>query len=359
MRIRNNGLAATLRGPSATTGRSLVALAVAMACTQAAGAQQASQLEEVVVTGTRVERAGFEAPTPLTVMGIEEMNASPSANLAEFVNTLPSVVGSATPQNSNTSISSGAAGVNALNLRALGSVRTLVLLDGQRSVGSLLNGTVDVNNIPQALVTRVEVVTGGASAAHGSDAVAGVVNLILDRRFTGLKTEVDGGMSTYGDNENWRARAAFGTPFAGGRGHLLLSGDFVKEKGVMHADRDWNNNGWYQIINPAYSPGNGQPERLITPNAGLMTAPYGGLITNTALAGTAFGPGGTPYQFNYGTVRSPWMIGGEWKAAQLNDRQSLNPEQERQGAFARLSFSLTDDVEAFRNRCAPGPRRWA
>jgi iron complex outermembrane recepter protein len=116
------------------------------------GARQPNQLAEVVVTGSRVEREGFEAPTPLTVMGIEEMNAAPASNLAEFVNTLPSIVGSATPQNSNTSISSGAAGVNALNLRALGTVRTLVLVDGQRSVGSLLNGTVDVNNIPQALV---------------------------------------------------------------------------------------------------------------------------------------------------------------------------------------------------------------
>jgi iron complex outermembrane recepter protein len=311
------------------------------------GARQPNQLAEVVVTGSRVEREGFEAPTPLTVMGIEEMNAAPASNLAEFVNTLPSIVGSATPQNSNTSISSGAAGVNALNLRALGTVRTLVLVDGQRSVGSLLNGTVDVNNIPQALVQRVEVVTGGASAAYGSDAVAGVVNFILDKRFTGVKFEADGGMSTYGDNEGWRARAAFGTPFSGGRGHFLLSGDLVKDKGVMDADRDWNNNGWYQITNPAFAAGNGAPERLITKNAALMNVTYGGIITNTALVGTAFGPGGSPYQFNYGTVRSPWMIGGEWETNQFNDVQSLNPEQDREGLFARVSYELTENVEAF------------
>jgi iron complex outermembrane recepter protein len=311
------------------------------------GARQPNELAEVVVTGSRVEREGFEAPTPLTVMGIEEMNAAPASNLAEFVNTLPSIVGSATPQNSNTSISSGAAGVNALNLRALGTVRTLVLVDGQRSVGSLLNGTVDVNNIPQALVQRVEVVTGGASAAYGSDAVAGVVNFILDKRFTGVKFEADGGVSSYGDNEGWRARAAFGTSFSGGRGHFLLSGDLVNDNGVMDAKRDWNNKGWYMITNPAYVVGNGQPERLITPNAALMNTTYGGIITNTALAGTAFGPGGTPYQFNYGTVRSPWMIGGEWETNQFNDRQSLNPEQEREGVFARVSYELTENVEAF------------
>jgi outer membrane receptor protein involved in Fe transport len=355
MRTRNNSAVGTtgairpaaVKGSSRTAARSLVALAVSMACGQAAQAQQASQLEEVVVTGTRVERAGFEAPTPLTVMGIQEMESSPTSNLAEFVNTLPSVIGSATPQNSNTSISSGAAGVSALNLRALGTVRTLVLVDGQRSVGSLLNGTVDVNTIPQALVSRVEVVTGGASAAYGSDAVAGVVNFVLDRRYTGFKLEADGGQTSEGDNESWKTRLAWGMPFSEGRGHVLLSGEYVNDKGVMDAVRDWNDDGCYQINNPAYVAGNGEPERLVTCGASLSEATYGGIITNTALRGTAFGPGGTPYLFDYGTVRSPWMIGGQWESNQVNDRQSLNPEQERQGLFARLSWGFTENIEGF------------
>jgi len=345
--------------PGETARRRLLAASIAgiLTASMTGGAAAYAQTsvspgatETVVVTGSRVARDGFEAPTPLTVMGVEEMNASPSANLAEFVNTLPSVVGSTIPQNSNTSISSGAAGVNALNLRSLGSIRTLVLIDGQRSVGSILNGTVDVNNIPQALVQRVEVVTGGASAAYGSDAVSGVVNFILDKQFTGLRTEVEGGMSARGDNEGWRARFGFGTPFAGGRGHVLLSGEMVDESGIFGVPRSWNRNGRYIINNPAYTPTNGEPERLLASHASLSGATAGGIITNTALRGIAFGPGGSPYQFNYGVnagPSDPWMVGGEWRTNQFNDRQTLNPAESRQGVFSRVSFGLTENTEIF------------
>src|SRR5690606_27324077 len=105
-----------------------------------------------------------------------------------------------TPQGSTQNVSSGTAGTSSVNLRNLGTNRTLVLIDGQRSVGSTVTGLVDVNGIPQQLIERVEVVTGGASAAYGSDAVSGVVNFILDKKFTGFKSEASGGMTTYGDN---------------------------------------------------------------------------------------------------------------------------------------------------------------
>jgi len=305
-------------------------------------------LEELVVTGSRIARSdGFEAPTPVTVLGVQDINAAPAANLAEFVNQIPAVIGSVSPQNSNASISSGAAGVNNINLRSLGAVRTLVLIDGQRSVGSLINGTVDVNNIPQALVQRVEVVTGGASAAYGSDAVSGVVNFILDKRYTGLKANMEYGETTYGDDAGWKASLTYGTPFADGRGHFLISGEAVDRDGILKATRDWNNNGWYVINNPAYAPGNGEPERLLTSHAALTGATYGGIITDTALRGTAFGPGGTPYQFNYGQTKDPWMIGGDWATNQFNDRQALNAAEERQGVFTRASFALADNLEVY------------
>lgn len=343
---------------------SALLLAASIAGAQSASAQGQTEdsggLEEITVSASRVMRDGFEAPTPVMVLGVEEMQATPSANLAEFVNQIPSVVGSVSPQNSNTSISSGGAGVNAINLRNMEAVRTLVLLDGQRSVGSLLNGTVDVNTFPQALVERVEVVTGGASAAYGSDAVSGVVNFILDKDFTGVKADLDYGQTTYGDDEGWKASLAFGTPFAGGRGHVLISGEAADRAGILHARRDWNNDGWYQINNPAYEVvngvGNGEPERLIANNAALSLATYGGLITanpgtpTTAnmLRGIAFGPGGVPYQFAYGDqVKDPWMIGGQWEANQFNDRQALNAAEERQGVFTRVSYGITDNVNLF------------
>lgn len=310
-------------------------------------AQALAGEETITVTGSRIARDGFNAPTPLTVLGSEDLEATAPVNVADFVNDIPSLVGSTTPANSNLSISAGTAGVNALNLRALGANRTLVLLDGQRSVGSTLSGIVDVNNIPQGLVKSVEIVTGGASAAYGSDAVSGVVNFILDKEFTGLKGTIDGGETTYGDGRNYRVGLTAGVPFAGGRGHVLLSGEYAKKEGIHGVPRDWNNKGWYMINNPAHAAGNGEPERLVVSGAGLSNATPGGIITSGPFRGTTFGVGGALGQFAYGQTRDPWMIGGDWESVQVNGNQSLEPEEERQSLFGRLSYEVTDNFEVF------------
>ena len=117
-----------------------------------------------------------------------------------------------------------------LNLRNFGVQRTLILLDGHRVPGSNQDGTVDVDTLPQMLMSRVDVVTGGASAVYGSDAVAGVVNFILDKKFTGIKGEVSGGVTGYGDARNWKINISGGNAFAGDRGHFLFSGE------ATHAD---------------------------------------------------------------------------------------------------------------------------
>lgn len=312
------------------------------------GASQDPVLEEVEVTGTRILRDGYEAPTPLTVVGIEQIQASAPANVADFVNELPALTGSTAPQNSNASISSGTAGVNALNLRGLGTSRTLVLLDGQRSVGSTLTGIVDVNDFPQALIERVDIVTGGASAAYGSDALSGVVNFILDKDFTGFKSEVDGGATTYGDDLSWKANLTGGSEFADGRGHLLISGELSHKEGIFGVPRDWADEGWFIINNPAYAAGNGEPERIVLPQVGLSTATFGGIITNTQLRGTAFDANGAATQYNYGPLlRDPWMQGGAWESTQVNNYNTLDPKQTRQGIFTRASYELTDNVEVF------------
>lgn len=132
----------------------------------------AARSEEIIVTGSRVVRNGAQQPTPTTVVGIAELQAAPRADLADVLNTLPAFSGSTRPTQSTFSLSAGLTGVNALNLRSLGLNRTLVLLDGHRSVATDANGVIDVSEFPQALVSRVDVVTGGASAAYGSDAIS-------------------------------------------------------------------------------------------------------------------------------------------------------------------------------------------
>ncbi|MFB0613083.1 TonB-dependent receptor plug domain-containing protein [Aurantiacibacter poecillastricola] len=116
--------------------------------------------DRIVVTGSRVVRDGSDAPTPLSVITEAEIEIEAPANIADFVNTLPSVNGSQTAIGNSGSLSNGQSGISALNLRSLGQARTLVLLDGQRSVGSTSSGLVDINTFPQALIERVEVVTG-------------------------------------------------------------------------------------------------------------------------------------------------------------------------------------------------------
>ena len=345
----------------ATVSTSAVLMAFAAAAPTGAKAQtpapqtaQAAPVEEIIVTGTRVLRDGYEAPTPLTVVGIEQIQAAAPPNIAEFVNSMPQVSGSATPQTSNSSISSGTAGLNTLNLRALGSTRTLVLLDGQRSVASTLDGNVDVNTFPQALISRVDVVTGGASAAYGSDALSGVVNFVLDKKFTGFKGEVSGSVTTYGDDRAWKVVMSAGSAFAQDRGHFLISGEWTAKDGIFGNTRAWNNTGTYTIVNPAYGTNTaaGQstsvPHWLVVSGAQPSNATRGGIITSTALKGVAFGPNGVPYQFNYGSITlDPWTVGGNWQANQYNNEGTLDGAEKRQGIFTRVAYDVNDNVNLF------------
>lgn len=312
-------------------------------------------LQQVVITGTNIVRDGYAAPTPVTVVGVDQFQQSATSNLADFVNTMPVFSNSQTPTNQYHQSSNGLAGLNTLNLRSVGSSRTLVLIDGQRSVGSTTTGLVDINNIPQDLVQRVDVVTGGASAVYGSDALSGVVNFVLDKNFTGTKFTASGGATNYGDNPNWKFGLTEGFGFADNRGHFIFSGEVARDAGIRGVPRDWNNGGTAIITNPAYAPGNGQPQLIRRDQAALYVATAGGIITNgpagtppNPLAGTAFGPGGTPTTFHLGSiVANPYTVGGDWASNPSNTIQSLTPEMKSERIFTRVSFDVTDNVNVF------------
>jgi len=306
------------------------------------------QTGDVIVTGTRVVRNGYKAPNPTTVLGSAEIAAKAPVSIADFVNELPALQGSISPRANQAGVSAGNNGINALNLRNLGVNRTLVLLDGQRVGAASLGGYVDIDQFPQALVKRVDVVTGGASADWGSDAVAGVVNFVLDRDFTGVKGEAQGGVTTYGDNRNYKVSLTAGTKFADGRGHILISGELANSdqiKGIGSRD-------WYKyskvFANPAYAPGNGLPAFLVRSGAGFTSSTPGGIITNTALRGIYFGPGGAPAQFNYGSlVSGDIMVGGQYKYSDWATTGNLEPKTGHQNLFGYIGFDITDHVQAF------------
>ncbi len=343
--------------------RTASATAILLATTLAAHAQEQLAAaapvatDEIVVTGTRIVRDGYEAPTPTTVVGVEELQAAAQANVADYVNTIPAFSGSLMPSTTNSTMSNGRAGLNAVNLRGMGLERTLVLIDGQRTVGSSSDGLVDVNTIPQALISRVDVVTGGASAAYGSDAVAGVVNFVLDKEFTGFKGQVGGEITTYGDNESWDTDLTYGTPFLEGRGHFIISAQASQVAGIPINDRPWNLQGWQILNNPAYGTNAalGQsrtvPEYIVRNQSSVSNATAGGIITSTALAGTAFGEGGRSYPFPYGPiVAHPVMVGGGWQSATIRGTRlanGLTSRMESQGVYVRASYDLSDYLTVY------------
>lgn len=340
-----------------STSAAAIALMFAAQAAQAqtAAPAQAEPVEEIVITGSNIVRDGYQAPTPVTVVGIEEIQAAGKQDIADYVNTLPAMVGSLTPQSNVNTQSTGVTGVNALNLRGLGIIRTLVLLDGQRSVPSAVDGTVDVTEFPQSLVSRVDVVTGGASAAYGSDAVAGVVNFVLDKKYVGIKGEAQGGVSTYGDDRSWMVSLTAGTGFSQDKGHFLISGEVSVRDGIMDAHvRAWNREGWQFMPNPAYGTNTaaGQstsvPQYLFLPGSSVHIAVPGGIIASGPLKGITFGPGGVPFQFNYGSiVGGNWMQGGDWKMADEARNVSLDPLNHRQSIFLRTSYDVTDSINAY------------
>ena len=169
-----------------------------------------ASLEEIVVTGSRLRTSGMDMPNPVTVVSRQEVSIIAPTNLVEGLAELPQFYGSNTTQNpGNFFVTEGA---GSLNLRGLQSKRTLQLLNGRRVVQSTIFGGPDINLFPENVVSSVETVTGGASAAYGTDAVAGAVNFILDTDFEGIRANVSGGENDQGDGGHYEV--SFGAGFA-------------------------------------------------------------------------------------------------------------------------------------------------
>lgn len=326
------------------------ALPVTVFSQDAPAGADGEKLETVVVTGSLLSTDNTSSPTPLTVASGEQLAMAAPRTLTEALIQLPVFKGSP----SVTSQGTGTTGNNAaayLNLRGLGTQRTLVLLDGRRVVSATSAGSVDVAIMPEALVKSVEVVTGGASAAYGSDAVAGVVNYRLDTKFQGFKTSAQYGISDYNDNENYKVSIAGGTGFMEDRLHFIGSLEYYDSKGVpTNNRRDWADNGIGAIPNPNVNAANPasptNPRQIVVEDPYSSVAAPGGLITNTALRGTTFGPDGEPMQFQYGDLLSSTLMrgGGSWNPSLL---LVLQPAQTRAVGFGHLSFDVNDNLSLF------------
>jgi outer membrane receptor protein involved in Fe transport len=206
---------------------------------------------------------------------------------------------------------------------------------------------VDLKVVPTLLVDRVEVVTGGASAAYGSDAVAGVVNIILKKKINGFEGTFSTGISKEGDGEELRASLAAGSEFAGGRGHIVAGVDYLNVEGIgTQLTRDWGRREVGLITNSNYAT-NGLPNFIISPDVHSAITTPGGLIVSGPLRGIAFGPNGTTYRYNFGQVFGSTMIGGDGQYDNENLLALLGVPIESLNGMAHASYDISDTTQVF------------
>lgn len=285
--------------------------------------------QEITVTGTRISRAGFDQPTPTTVIGDVELRQGQRANIQAVLNDLPQVRPSVTAQSTP---GQTAAGIAPVDLRGLGTLRTLTLLNGRRFVGEN-----NLNFVPFNLVDRVDIVTGGASAAYGSNAVAGVVNIILKRNLEGITLGAQSGISSRGDGFRYGADGAFGTGLAGGNGRFIIGVEYVNEQSIpdRNSRRNLGSAGIVRV-NPAV-PSDNRVELVRDVNLNVFGQPtsVNGVIRSGVLAGQVFNTDGTLRPFLAPDARG---VGGESRG--LFDDVAVTVPVERLNAYARVSYDL-------------------
>lgn len=338
----------------------LLAASSVLAISSVAGTSAFAQdIEQVVVSASRISIAGYQQPTPVSVVGAAALAQAANADIGDTLRQMPSMGTSPTPEKGTNAgaANSGALGLSSINLRNLGVNRDLVLLDGQRVVAAIVTGGVDLSIIPSTLIQRVDIVTAGASAAWGSDAVSGVVNLILNKSFTGFKASIDTQDNNWDDRRSYGFTATAGTDFLGGRAHVVGAITYNNAPNTVFQ----GNAPWFtrQCVgaNPAHVANGSGPMNLHYSNCGEQPI-AGGVVLSGPLTNLAFGPGGVPYQFvpgnnlyynNQGvlTAAAKQAVGGttnQFTAAVQSAELSFPLQQGT--AFGYASYKITPDIQA-------------
>tara|TARA_R110000850_G_scaffold37341_4_gene98326 strand:+ start:273 stop:968 length:696 start_codon:yes stop_codon:yes gene_type:complete len=200
-----------------------------------AAQEGAEKVERIEVTGSRILREGAISPSPVTVISGDDLVNTGAMNIGEVLNKLPALATTYSLANSGRFI--GTAGISLLDLRGMGSERTLVLVDGKRHVASAPGtSSVDTNTIPSAWIEKVEIITGGASAVYGADAVTGVVNFILKKDITGFNVSATKGFADNSSYQNEKYTLSYGQDFAEGRGNAAFSVEYNSQNSLNSLD---------------------------------------------------------------------------------------------------------------------------
>ena len=325
-------------------------LAIIVGAGTAAYAQtSAAPIEQVIVTGSRVIANGNDMPTPVTVVSPAELTSTAPASVMDALQELPVFAGGRSPQ-TNVGNSSQNQASHQFNIRNVGITRTLVLYDGRRIASTSPTGEVDADIIPQMLLQRVDVVTGGVSAVYGSDAVAGVVNFITDNKFNGIKGNVQGGVSEYGDSVEERAGVAAGMSVLDGKGHVEGSVEFYNNDGVtgkQKFSRDWET-----LTKSAQGGGTLANPNVLVSYTRLASSSYSGYITTGNPATNPFrdmefaGANNALVPFVHGTPSGTSLVevGGDG----IYYQEASLVATTRQGqVFGRFDYDFSDDMSGF------------
>jgi outer membrane receptor protein involved in Fe transport len=372
----------------------LSASATAMALfAQPAHAQDSTQPAEaetgagtsIIVTGSRIRRPNLESAIPITSIGGEEIFEQGQNSVGDTLNDLPQLRSTFAQQNPGAGV--GIAGLNLLDLRGLGTVRTLVLVNGRRHVAAdMLNNasSPDVNTIPNDLIERVDIVTGGNSAVYGSDAIAGVVNFVLKRDFEGVQARGNVAMSEKGYGLNQYASMMYGTNFADGRGNITLHAEFANQERVYASDIPWlrQNNAFATVdadVGGLPQGSDGFPDAVFVQDIRSATTHRYGLVAipqpqpaagSTGLCGVGTlannGPAntnGTVFNCNYifdadgglvpqtgtrfGTGPSGAMVGGNGQTSREGTQLSILPSNRRINTNVLAHYEFSDALELF------------
>jgi iron complex outermembrane receptor protein len=310
--------------------------------------------EEIIVTGSRAAVNGFAAPSALSVIGADIIGRQSPTSIGEVLQLEPAF--KATRSQNGNANNFASPGQSTADLRGLGGQRTLVLINGSRIVpqaSAVTTGapvTTDLNVIPTNMIDRVEVVTGGASAQYGSDAVAGVVNILLKKKMDGLELTAQSGISEQGDNFRYRLGGVGGFSFGGDRGHVVAAIEAAKSSEIDDIyDRDWGRDEYLVVANPNYAstnpavPGFGLPANIVAKNVHNSNS-VGGRIIGPAgfrLNNFTFNDDGTIRPYQDGSINNgTYQLGGE--GLSRNAGSSLIPGVKRIVTYARGSYAFSD-----------------
>lgn len=337
----------------------------AMAAPAVAQEEGASDGDRIVVTGSRIQRQDFEANSPIVTIDQTLFEQSSTAAIESNLNRLPQFVPAQTPTLGGDiqPTATNTPGAATISLRGIGANRNLVLIDGRRGTPGNATGVVDISTIPSAAIERVEVISGGASATYGADAVAGVTNFILKRNFEGLELDAQLGMTQEGDGFEYQLSGIIGADFADGRGNVSLAMSMNTREANFQRDRKWYRDLWadpsttsgaqFFIDNPGINFGfaNLPNFSLAFPNATpaipaagttVYTNPDGSLFTN------GFGARGGVAGFNTpNTPDSFYKITDAGTISQINTDFYLILPLTRYNAFARANYEINDWVGVF------------